>query len=143
LDFRQSGYVPQKPSKTITTKLGDCKDLSALFVTLANHAGLNSELVLVLTNDNGRKINPLPNIGFNHCIVKVDFNGKEHFMELTDNYAPFNTMPTSLYQANALVVSFDRQKNTKDRKSTRLNSSHVKISYAVFCLKKKKKQKQS
>src|SRR5436309_12659489 len=28
-----------------------------------------------------------------------------------------------------------------DRKSTRLNSSHVKISYAVFCLKKKKKTK--
>src|SRR5436309_10876980 len=27
-----------------------------------------------------------------------------------------------------------------DRKSTRLNSSHVKISYAVFCLKKKKGQ---
>src|SRR5690349_22642226 len=27
-----------------------------------------------------------------------------------------------------------------DRKSTRLNSSHVEISYAVFCLKKKKKQ---
>src|SRR4051812_1872487 len=29
----------------------------------------------------------------------------------------------------------------KDRKSTRLNSSHMSISYAVFCLKKKKKQK--
>src|SRR5690349_24021855 len=28
---------------------------------------------------------------------------------------------------------------TRDRKSTRLNSSHVEISYAVFCLKKKKK----
>src|SRR5690625_8052166 len=28
----------------------------------------------------------------------------------------------------------------QDRKSTRLNSSHVAISYAVFCLKKKKKQ---
>src|SRR5439155_9911316 len=28
-----------------------------------------------------------------------------------------------------------------DRKSTRLNSSHVAISYAVFCLKKKNKQK--
>src|SRR5690606_40571744 len=27
----------------------------------------------------------------------------------------------------------------RDRKSTRLNSSHVKISYAVFCLKKKRK----
>ena len=31
--------------------------------------------------------------------------------------------------------------NLKDRKSTRLNSSHVAISYAVFCLKKKKKKK--
>src|SRR5690625_4810079 len=29
----------------------------------------------------------------------------------------------------------------RDRKSTRLNSSHVAISYAVFCLKKKKKHK--
>src|SRR5690349_22558497 len=31
----------------------------------------------------------------------------------------------------------------QDRKSTRLNSSHVEISYAVFCLKKKKKKKQT
>src|SRR5690606_40088083 len=31
-----------------------------------------------------------------------------------------------------------RRRRRKDRKSTRLNSSHVKISYAVFCLKKKK-----
>src|SRR5256885_12949334 len=30
----------------------------------------------------------------------------------------------------------------RDRKSTRLNSSHLVISYAVFCLKKKKKYKQ-
>src|SRR5699024_12743466 len=30
----------------------------------------------------------------------------------------------------------------KDRKSTRLNSSHVSISYAVFCLKKKKNKQQ-
>src|ERR1039458_10705700 len=32
---------------------------------------------------------------------------------------------------------------TTDRKSTRLNSSHLGISYAVFCLKQKKKHKQS
>src|SRR3712207_6995047 len=31
---------------------------------------------------------------------------------------------------------------TLDRKSTRLNSSHANISYAVFCLKKKKKSKE-
>src|SRR5690349_23978331 len=32
--------------------------------------------------------------------------------------------------------------HAEDRKSTRLNSSHVEISYAVFCLKKKKKKNQ-
>src|SRR5256885_11772768 len=36
-----------------------------------------------------------------------------------------------------VVASFDRD---SDRKSTRLNSSHLVISYAVFCLKKKKIQ---
>src|SRR5690242_21344723 len=33
----------------------------------------------------------------------------------------------------------DRVQRVEDRKSTRLNSSHMSISYAVFCLKKKKK----
>src|SRR3989442_4754332 len=33
--------------------------------------------------------------------------------------------------------------NPQDRKSTRLNSSHVRISYAVFCLKKKKETQYS
>src|SRR5207249_8647520 len=37
--------------------------------------------------------------------------------------------------------SGDKQSASTDRKSTRLNSSHVSISYAVFCLKKKKKKK--
>src|SRR5690606_42057771 len=45
-------------------------------------------------------------------------------------------MPT----ADSYCIFF---KHSVDRKSTRLNSSHVKISYAVFCLKKKKKHKTS
>src|SRR5690349_24131106 len=36
---------------------------------------------------------------------------------------------------------FGTRNGQGDRKSTRLNSSHVEISYAVFCLKKKKKMK--
>src|SRR6266496_5758820 len=35
----------------------------------------------------------------------------------------------------------DHRPRAQDRKSTRLNSSHVEISYAVFCLKKKKDTK--
>src|SRR5437870_10600115 len=43
-------------------------------------------------------------------------------------------------------VPLEEQKQSTreiDRKSTRLNSSHVAISYAVFCLKKKKKKKKN
>src|SRR6266508_5235337 len=39
------------------------------------------------------------------------------------------------------VLLKTRRARQRDRKSTRLNSSHVAISYAVFCLKKKKKKK--
>src|SRR5438045_7277726 len=38
-------------------------------------------------------------------------------------------------------VTNDPHRFDTDRKSTRLNSSHLGISYAVFCLKKKKKEK--
>src|SRR5436305_10405710 len=37
-------------------------------------------------------------------------------------------------------IVFPSARPGEDRKSTRLNSSHVRISYAVFCLKKKKKK---
>src|SRR5256886_11098063 len=39
----------------------------------------------------------------------------------------------------AAIRESARRETTPDRKSTRLNSSHSQISYAVFCLKKKKK----
>src|SRR5205085_12099159 len=46
----------------------------------------------------------------------------------------------ALVEALACGVPVDARAST-DRKSTRLNSSHSQISYAVFCLKKKKKNK--
>lgn len=135
LDFRQSGHVPQKPSKTLTTKLGDCKDLSTLFVVLAEKAGLNANLVLVLTNDNGFKQLLLPSQEFNHCIVSVTIDGKQHFLEMTNNFLPFLAMPTSLYQANALQIYFDKSKNEKaklesitfENALTNISKSHTTI----------------
>src|SRR5256885_4818833 len=50
--------------------------------------------------------------------------------------------PTELSRIIALLLAAqtDMRWTTSDRKSTRLNSSHLVISYAVFCLKKKKLQ---
>src|SRR3712207_7973353 len=48
--------------------------------------------------------------------------------------------PQNILVAEELLlrISFTTYKSAEDRKSTRLNSSHANISYAVFCLKKKK-----
>lgn len=108
VDFRQSGYIPQKPSKTLITKLGDCKDLSTLFVILGNQAGLQSNLVLVQTNDNSAQRLILPNLSFNHCIVKANLDGKETFIEMTDKYLPFNSVVKANYKAKGLVINIDK-----------------------------------
>src|SRR5947199_2445926 len=55
------------------------------------------------------------------------------------------TTAADTYATSSLLTSsFNRPRSTGlvDRKSTRLNSSHLGISYAVFCLKKKKNNQQ-
>src|SRR2546427_2152925 len=49
----------------------------------------------------------------------------------------------SLHRAEATLFGRHILLGVEDRKSTRLNSSHSQISYAVFCLKKKKKKEKS
>src|SRR5690242_21362276 len=61
---------------------------------------------------------------------------------------PYTTLFRSWKAGGREAGAFDRvdrdidlRLEAVDRKSTRLNSSHMSISYAVFCLKKKKKKK--
>src|SRR3712207_7851318 len=55
----------------------------------------------------------------------------------TSRHLEVGQNPESNLQINQVVSSF-LVRIVQDRKSTRLNSSHANISYAVFCLKKKK-----
>src|SRR5437667_3697488 len=61
----------------------------------------------------------------------------EMFTEFFDTPAPTVQQGSEADQ----TVCFGQMQFARDRKSTRLNSSHITISYAVFCLKKKKKKK--
>src|SRR3712207_7077759 len=57
-------------------------------------------------------------------------HGREHLVEGRDALTGHRDLARKLRQRPGAAV--------QDRKSTRLNSSHANISYAVFCLKKKK-----
>ena len=104
VSFRQSAFVPQRPSATLITRLGDCKDLSSLFVTLAHMAGINAQMVLVDTRDNGQKDILLPSVEFNHCIAKAMLDNKAYYIELTNNYLPFASLPNNLNGAEILEI---------------------------------------
>ncbi|WEK33510.1 MAG: DUF3857 domain-containing protein [Candidatus Pseudobacter hemicellulosilyticus] len=102
--FRQSAYVPQRPSQTLVTRLGDCKDLSSLFVLLCQMAGIDAQMVLVDTRNNGEKAMVLPTMEFNHCIAKARLDNKEYYLELTDNQLPFASIPNNLLSALMLEI---------------------------------------
>src|SRR2546429_4019310 len=59
--------------------------------------------------------------------------------QYVDSAAPVT--PNLLYPRDPMFAGLLDMRVNRDRKSTRLNSSHGYISYAVFCLKKKKKQR--
>src|SRR3989442_4538809 len=51
--------------------------------------------------------------------------------------SPFLDIGRRVAEIDVLLRAVEHRRRDRDRKSTRLNSSHVRISYAVFCLKKK------
>src|SRR5690554_7770699 len=74
-------------------------------------------------------------------IEEADIRG----MDLLLRWRPLSRLEVNA--SYALVKAHDQKRDRQftgsrpDRKSTRLNSSHVRISYAVFCLKKKNKSR--
>src|SRR5690554_7329219 len=61
-------------------------------------------------------------------------------ISILENPASVSVVTEEDIQKNPAIGIADQLRNLPgDRKSTRLNSSHVRISYAVFCLKKKNK----
>ncbi|MBR9922488.1 MAG: DUF3857 domain-containing protein [Bacteroidetes bacterium] len=110
VSFIQSGLVPQKASHVLSTKQGDCKDVSTLFVAMCKSQGIDANLVLVNSKDNGLKDMMLPNINFNHCIAKVTVANKDYFLELTDDNLPFAANYNSVY--NAFILEIPEEQGT-------------------------------
>jgi len=107
VSFLHSALTPQRASRTLNSRLGDCKDLAVLFVAMAKETGLDANLVLVDTRDQGENSLDLPFIGFNHCIAQLNDKGKTYYVELTDNHLPFRSMENVLIKANGLMIPKD------------------------------------
>src|SRR5690554_8120783 len=89
-------------------------------------------------------------INENNLLAISDVDTRALTQHILSNGAMNGVITTEVDNLEGLKVTLskmasadDVEKVSKDRKSTRLNSSHVRISYAVFCLKKKKKKLRS
>ncbi len=117
IDFRQSNFIPQKASDVYHTRLGDCKDLSTLYASIARTAGLDVNLILINTRDNGQKDVILPSLNFNHCIVKVNLKSGSKYLELTDPDLPYGYLYYYHNEASILEIP------------TKINTKYAKLSY--------------
>jgi len=93
IEYGESGYKPHKASEIFENKYGDCKDQATLLVTMLKTVGIESQLVLLRTQDAGAVFMGLPMIQFNHCIAMAIINGKKVWMDPTYSTASFDYLP--------------------------------------------------
>jgi len=102
--FRQSGWVPQSAQDILATKIGDCKDMASLGKSLLTIGGVQSELVLVNTNQRFFTDHAYIGPNFNHCILHYMVDSDDHFVDFTYQQSDYNTLPLSDQGAMALII---------------------------------------
>lgn len=106
IPFRQSAYMPQKARAVLTTKIGDCKDLATLFITMISEFGIKAHYVLVNTFDFGyTRQTPLPSPwSFDHCIAAVETSKGLIYLDLTAPDYAIGSAPEGDVGAFALLI---------------------------------------
>ncbi|MFP4243058.1 MAG: transglutaminase domain-containing protein [Chitinispirillaceae bacterium] len=103
--FRQSGWIPQPAREVLSTRIGDCKDMSSLGKSMLDIAGIQSDLVLVSTWDQNSTYPSYIGPNFNHCVLSYVIDGKREYVDLTDKNIALGCLPRMDQGALALVIS--------------------------------------
>jgi hypothetical protein len=98
------GYMPRSAEAVLTTGYGDCKDLSTLFIAMADAVGIRAYPALVRTKDEGTVLSDFPSNQFNHLIAFVPLEKDTLWLDCTSNYCPFGKLPWTDQGCDALVI---------------------------------------
>jgi Transglutaminase-like superfamily len=103
--FLNTNYVPKKPGATLSGKVGDCKDVATLMISLLRENGIDAWFTLAETNSFSRQ-QPRPTLyAFNHAIVAYQLkDGITRFADLTTDYYPNGVLPEFDSDAWGLVI---------------------------------------
>src|SRR5690606_39755180 len=134
--------VPAELHLTLSGAERDGRDLgveAALVPGLLRaHLRAVGDLVGLLPRDAVPRCELLCRLSHREAALRVGERGPQRVLEHAAGLAQPQLAPACAAHDVRRLAHGLRAAGQEDRKSTRLNSSHVKISYAVFCLKKKK-----
>lgn len=103
--FRQSGIIPQKARDVFATRIGDCKDVATLCISMLQERGIAAWHVLVRTNTSPLQPELLPSVTlFDHAIVAVETARGRLFLDLTADDMPIGSIPFADVDAFCLLI---------------------------------------
>jgi tetratricopeptide (TPR) repeat protein len=102
--FRQTAFVPQKARDVLATRIGDCKDVATLCISMLAERDVKAYHVLLKTNSYGYTRPLLPSIAFDHDIVMAELGDDGFFMDLTAENVPLRSVPFADLDALCLVI---------------------------------------
>lgn len=103
VSFLNSNFIPKRPGATCSAKIGDCKDVASLMISMLRHVGIESYYVLVKTR-NFTALEPVPSMWFDHVIVGYVLDGKMQYMDLTTDFYPYYAVHEGDSDAWALLI---------------------------------------
>jgi len=108
IPLKTSNYQPHKASEVYKNKYGDCKDKSALLISLYKTLGIDARFALLKTRHAGPLIEEFPALDFNHCIVAVPRKSEGYiFLDPTLELNRFGYMTTDMQNVSIFVVNED------------------------------------
>lgn len=100
-----SGWSGHEAFFTLENKYGDCIDKAILFSTMLKLIGVESEPVVIMTNDSGEEDRVVPTMYGNHAITAVHLNDKDFYLDTTSivhRYPSFRADDHGVTTINAL-----------------------------------------
>jgi len=93
--------------KAFETKTGNVGEINLSLISALKTVGINAELMLISTRDNGfpTKLHPVIS-DFNYFIVKATINNKTYLLDATDKLVPFGLLPIRCLNGYGRVMNF-------------------------------------
>lgn len=104
IDMSKSEFMPHDASGVFLNRYGDCKDKSALLISMLKAANIDAYFALLKTRDKGALDRDVPCLQFNHCIVALPDKEGYSLLDPTIDSCKYEYLPWTDQGVELLIV---------------------------------------